>query len=121
MTFPVYQTKEDIINLPWITAETISDVFAFPGVYALVNKITGRWEYIGKAQAIKYRIANNHPVYIPDIHRIKFLVIPNRDERQMLEYRAIELLRPDFNNRAGIYPPGNQDNLSANYDLIFNN
>jgi excinuclease UvrABC nuclease subunit len=122
MDYPILHDALEIIGLDWQSAQTAQELPLDSGVYMLVNKFTNKIEYVGESVRLRYRISNrDHPAYAEKRHKIKYLLIHDNDAlRHYLEYRLIELLEPQYNQRSGKYPKDiDQGYLDANYDDIF--
>ena len=88
----------------------------------LINRHNGELEYVGSATRLRYRIASKeHPVYSGDLHTIKYIQIDDKDLRHYTETKAIEILHPTMNRRAGIYVHMSDRILDLGYAEIFNN
>jgi hypothetical protein len=97
MSYPVYNTKEEVLALEWQSGRILPEVSC---VYMLVNRLDGKEDYIGATVNLRYRIYQ-HPIYDEDLHMVLYYPVEDEEERCYTEYRFIQLFNPPLNRRAG--------------------
>jgi hypothetical protein len=115
----VYKSQEEILSLHW--KKNPKPLRGRPGVYRIVEKLTGAILYIGQASYLGNRLSKSvHPVFNREFHDVYIIFENDRNERRRMEWSFIQLLKPKLNKKNGLAPAdGIQEFADEQYKRIF--
>lgn len=120
MSYHYFWSKEEILALNWETYHREKHNRT-AGVYIFIDCNTSEIVYAGKTSNFGGRFyPGKHHAYRPDQHIIKVLPVSDANERNLMEYDLIRLLKPPLNERAGTCPHAAVEQFRAEvYHKIF--